>query len=374
MAQLFNVSNAQNENNTDSIESKNISILFLGDIMQHDLQINSAYNHSTNSYDFSSQFKYLKPLFDSTDVIIGNLEVTLGGPPYKGYPRFSSPDDLAVNIKNAGINYLATANNHVYDKNKKGFERTLNILDSLEIKRTGAFLDESDKVKNHPMIINENGFKIALFNYTYGLNGNVVISPNIVNMIKKESIADDLRKAKLKNYDAIIIFFHWGIEYERRPNKDQISLAELCLKNGADIIIGSHPHVIQKMEYRPYLTESNEEKDVLIAYSLGNYVSNYGTRRFSDGGVMIRFVLQKNNSQKLKILNPSYIPIWVYREPKDDNLFNYYVLPVNDKPNCNFLTKNDLDQMNLFITDTKELLESENMNVPELKNETETNP
>ncbi len=358
------------QNNPDTLRldgCKEISLLFLGDIMQHDLQIQSAFNKLTGKYDFSSQFKYLKDLFDSTDIVVGNLEVTLGGPPYKGYPRFSSPDELAYAIKDAGIGYLGTANNHMYDKGKQGFERTLHLLDSLEIKRTGTFMDFDDKKKNHPMIIEKEKFRIALFNYTYGLNGNIVQKPNIINVIQKDSILNDLKTAEQVGYDAVIVFFHWGNEYERHPNAEQINMADFCFENGADIVIGSHPHVVQRMEHKNYSTRFNENKDVLVVYSLGNFVSNYGTKRYSDGGVMISFNLKKEENQKLTIKNAKYHPVWVYREPKPEGLFNYFVLPVSDFENKLELNASDKNQLKIFIDDTKLWLDNENIDVQEYK-------
>jgi poly-gamma-glutamate capsule biosynthesis protein CapA/YwtB (metallophosphatase superfamily) len=350
-----------------SAEAKEISLLFLGDIMQHDLQIESAYIPETGKYDFSSQFKHVKPIFDTTDIVVGNLEVTLGGPPYKGYPRFSSPDELAHAIKNAGIMYLGTANNHMYDKGKTGFERTLKMLDSLGLRRTGCFLNEEDKKKNHPMIIEKKGFKIALYNYTYGMNGFEAQAPNIVNRLNINEIKADLTHANSEEYDAVIVFFHWGKEYERYPNNDQINLANICFENGADIVIGSHPHVIQRMEHKSYTTVSGKNKDVLVAYSLGNFVSNYGTWRYCDGGTMIRFTLRIEDDEKLKIIKPNYHLIWVYREPRGSKLKNYYVLPISEFEKSNNLKEADLKQMNIFIKDSRDLYNSENINVPEYK-------
>ncbi len=374
---LFTSCNTSGQNEefdieTDTIKNstKNkVSLLFLGDIMQHDLQIQSAYVPETGKYDFSSQFKHVKPIFDSTDIVIGNLEVTLAGKPYKGYPRFSSPDDLAWDIKKAGIDYLVTANNHMYDRGKKGFERTMHMLDSIGFKRTGTFIDKEDKKKNHPMIIEKNNFKIALFNYTYGLNGNVPEKPSIINSIKKEEIKKDLINASNSDYDAVIICFHWGVEYKHQPNNEQIDLADLCFENGADIVIGSHPHVIQRMEHKTYKTDSGDEKDVLVAYSLGNFVSNYGTWRYCDGGTMIKFSLTKTDEGNLSIIDPEYHLIWVYREPKGNKLMNYYVLPVADFENDKDMKQSDKNQMNIFINDSRKLYDVENIGVPEYKKE-----
>ena len=180
--------------------------------------------------------------------VIGNLEVTFSGKPYKGYPRFSSPDQLAFDIKNAGIEYLVTANNHIYDYGLKGFYKTLNILDSADIVHTGTFRNNADKQKRHPMIIEENGFKIALLNYTYEVNGGVYSSKILINEIDKNIIRNDLIETNKENYDAIIVFFHWGKEYQRTSDTRQKELAKLCFENGANMVIGSHPHVIQEME------------------------------------------------------------------------------------------------------------------------------
>jgi poly-gamma-glutamate capsule biosynthesis protein CapA/YwtB (metallophosphatase superfamily) len=358
------------QNTNDSIinpSEKELSLIFIGDIMQHDLQIQSAYKPETKKYDFSSQFKYLKPIFDTTDIVVGNLEVTLGGTPYKGYPCFSSPDELAYAIKNAGISYLGTANNHMYDKGKEGFERTMHILDSLEFKRTGTFIDQEDKMNNHPMIITKKGFNIAIFNYTYGLNGNILLKPNLINFVQKDSIIKDLKSIKQSGFDAVIVFFHWGTEYERQPNAEQIKLANLCFENGADIIIGSHPHVVQRMEQKTYKSTNGEEKDILVAYSLGNFVSNYGTRRYSDGGVIVSFKLLLDEKKKLSIHHVNYLPVWVYREPKQNGLFNYYVIPTFDHENMTLFNASDNDQMEIFIKDTRSLYDEENINVPEYK-------
>ena len=350
----------------DSV-TKEINLLFLGDIMQHDLQIQSAYNAKTKKYDFSSQFKHIQPIIKDADVVIGNLEVTFSGKPYKGYPRFSSPDQLAFDIKNAGINYLVTANNHIYDYGLKGFYKTLNILDSADIVHTGTFRNNADKQKRHPMVIEENGFKIALLNYTYEVNGGVYSSKILINEIDKNKIRNELIETNKENYDAIIVFFHWGKEYQRTSNTGQKELAKLCFENGANMVIGSHPHVIQQMEKYRFKDKSGKEKDVLVAYSLGNYVSNYGTWRYCDGGAMISMKLQKTVKGELKIKEPGHYLIWVYRpeKTKTGKLRNYYVLPVSQFERDASMGSAHLKQMKIFINDSRALLKKNNKNIPE---------
>jgi len=346
---------------------KEISLLFLGDIMQHDLQIQSAYNAKTGKYDFTSQFKHIQPIIKSNDVVIGNLEVTFSGKPYKGYPRFSSPDQLAFDIKKSGIDYLVTANNHIYDYGLKGFYETLNILDSANITHTGTYRNNADKQKRQPMVIEKNGFKIALLNYTYEVNGGVYSSKILINEIDKTIIKKDLLETAKTEYDAIIVFFHWGTEYQREANKEQKELAKLCFENGANIVIGSHPHVIQEMEKYRFKHKTGKEKDVLVAYSLGNYVSNYGTWRYCDGGAMIRMKLSKLANGELKIEDPGHYLIWVYRpkKTKSGKLRNYYVLPVSQFEKDKTLGATHLKQMKKFINDSRILLKKNNKNVPE---------
>lgn len=348
------------------IEKKEVSLLFLGDIMQHQLQIESALDTVKGIYDFTSQFKYVKPIFKNTDIVVGNLEVTFGGSPYTGYPKFSSPSSLGDAIKKSGINYLVMSNNHVYDRDKAGFENTLRVVDSLNFKRTGTFYDYTDKIKNHPMVIEKNGLKIALFNYGYGVNDDYFEAPNMINFIDKDSIKNDLQNAVKKNFDAIVVMMHWGEEYIREPDSLQLDLTNFCFENGADIIIGSHSHVINRMEHYSYSSENVKEKEVFVAYSLGNFVSNYGKWRYCDGGTLIKFTLSKEKGSKLHIKNPEYQLIWVYRPIKSKKLRYHYVLPFKKSGSNYKMSNSDRNQLNIFLRDSRELMNSENIGVKEV--------
>ena len=178
--------------------------------MGHDSQIASAYNAATKSYDYTSCFQYIKPYIESADLAIGNLEVTLAGPPYKGYPQFSSPDELAVTLRNIGFDALVTANNHSVDRGKQGIIRTIDVLDSLKIPHTGTFKDSAERAASYPLMLYKHGFSIALLNYTYGTNGIPVRKPNIVNPLDTALIRRDLLRAKESKPDVIIVFTHWG--------------------------------------------------------------------------------------------------------------------------------------------------------------------
>lgn len=346
---------------------KELSVLFMGDIMQHDLQIQSAWYAERGEYDFSSQFEHVKPIFDTTDVVVGNFEVTLSGPPYAGYPKFSSPDALAVAMKEAGIDYLAFSNNHIFDYGTKGFLRTLSVLDSLGFQRTGAFRNAEDKQRNHPMVINKNGFKIAVFNYSYGVNEAASLGFKHVNVIDSATIQSDLKQSMDVDYDARIIFMHWGTEYERTPSDYQKGLEKFCYENGADIVIGAHPHVIQFMRYYDFTDAQGQSKKVLTVYSLGNFVSNYATWRYCDGGAMIHFKLRKEGNKPVEVIEPQYHLIWVYRPVRNDSLRLYQVLPVVDFENDPNITGEYRRLMKRFINDSRTHLKVHNENVPEVK-------
>lgn len=343
-------------------DTTRLSLLFLGDIMQHDSQISDAYDRVTKKYNYDPCFQFVKPYFESVDLAIGNLELTLAGPPYKGYPQFSSPDELVVSLKNAGVDVLVTANNHCVDTGSKGLERTIMMLDSLKIPHTGTFADEVDKLNNHPLMLYKNGFKLALLNYTFSTNGLPVTKPNIVNMIDTASIHKDLVKAKNLSPDAIIVFTHWGVEYQSLPTKWQKDVTEFCFKHGAQLVIGAHPHVLQPMEWR-------KEKNQLIAYSLGNFVSGQ-RKRYTDGGAMITMSLEKvmfNDSSSITtIVNPEYTLQWVYRTADAEK--NYYVLPVPEfeKDTTGFIKDRESKAaFRLYAEDSRALYNKHNLNIPE---------
>ena len=165
-----------------------ITLLFVGDLMQHQAQIDAAHV-SEGKYDYSSCFSLIKEQISQADLAIGNLEVTLGGRPYRGYPMFSAPDEYLQAIKDAGFDILLTANNHCLDRGKKGMERTIQLLDSSGIRYAGTYKNLSERRQRYPLFINRNGFRIALLNYTYGTNGIKATSPNIVNYIDTAIIA-----------------------------------------------------------------------------------------------------------------------------------------------------------------------------------------
>ena len=349
---------AQNTNKSN----ERITLLFLGDIMGHDEQIWSAEDRETRTYNYEGVFQYVRDEISEADICIANFEVTLAGPPYTGYPAFSSPVPLASACKNAGIDVFATANNHAADKGKKGIIGTIYRLDSLGIAHTGTFSDPAERDSLYPMIIEKNGLSLALLNYTYATNGITVPPPAIVNILEKNIVTADIQKAKSKNPDAIILFLHWGKEYDTVPSKIQTDLADYFFNKGVDLIIGSHPHVLQRMEWTKSETD---QKDRIAIYSLGNHVSNQ-RRTGTDGGIMARIELAKE-ADSLYISDAGYYLTWVYA-PIVNYRKKFFILPCSkfeNKPE--FFTKPvDYQKMKLFIINSRNLLYNQNIKINEL--------
>ncbi len=341
-------------------DTTRLSLLFVGDIMQHDSNIAAAYNSVTGKYDYSACFEYVSPIIQSADLAIGNLELTLAGKPYKGYPQFSAPNELAYELKRAGFDVLVTANNHSVDRGRKGIERTIDVLDTLTFLHTGTFKDSLTRSITYPLLVEKNGFRLSLLNYTYATNGIPVPRPGMVNLIDTVQIKIDLKKAREQHSDAIMVFMHWGDEYQSLPNKSQKKLAELCFREGAKMVIGSHPHVLQPMEWR-------KEKDQIIAYSLGNFIS--GQRpRYRDGGAMLWIDLQKVSKDSISLTsinNAQYELEWVQKS--NDAKKEFVMLPFRYFESDTTFMEDKLlkDAFGVFKKDSRALYAKHNVNVPE---------
>ncbi len=340
-----------------------LTILFAGDIMGHDMQIASARDDSTGTYSYDSVFKYIRPVIEDADFAVGNLEVTLGGAPYKGYPAFSSPDALALACKNAGFDALMTANNHSADRGPKGIARTIRVLDSLDIPHTGTWTGPEARDTLTPLILSAKGIRVAMLNYTYGTNGIVVPPPRVVSYIDTLRITGDIVTSREKGADLVVVFIHWGNEYDSVPSPMQELTAKAIFNGGADIIIGSHPHVLQPMHAK---ADSSGLSDPVV-WSMGNFISNQRKRR-SDGGAMIRMELKKEGDKTL-ITSAGYILTWVW-SPLENGRRKFYILPCSEfEENREFFQSSSAyDAMTVFIKDSRRLLNGSNSGFTELIN------
>ena len=334
-----------------------ITLLFAGDMMQHQGQIDAA-RQSDGSYDYTPCFQYVKDEVSRVDVAIANLEVTLAGQPYKGYPQFSAPDEFAQAIKDAGFDVIITANNHCLDRKKKGLERTIQMLDSLHVLHVGTYVNKEERDNIYPLIIQKNGFRIALLAYTYATNGIQVQSPNIVNYIDKEEILEDIAKARDQKVDVIIACMHWGVEYRLLPEKQEKDMVDWLISHGVDHVIGGHPHVLQPMEIRP--DEYTASRHVVV-YSLGNYISNMSASN-TDGGAMVKLELKKVGH--LAVLdNCSYSLVWTSRPALRNDGGNYLLYSAENPPKG--ISDAESVRLNRFLTSARNLFKKNNIEINE---------
>lgn len=330
-----------NQNINTKKEQKDITfnMSVIGDIMCHNTQYTDAYNSNTDTYDFSYVFKDIKAKIKTADIAVGNLETTFAGKSvgYSSYPTFNTPESLADNLKDLGLDVLTTANNHSLDKGYKGIESTIDYLDKADISHTGTFKSEEDQ--NKILIKNVKDVKIAFLSYTYGTNGIKVPTGKdyCINLIDKDLIKKQLELAKAENPDIICVSMHWGIEYQTKQNKEQEALADFLFENGVDIILGSHPHVLQPMEKRTVTLEDGSTKDGFVIYSLGNFMSGQVKENTKNSIILDLKITKKAQDGKISIDSVNYTPIYMYKSTAKTKA--YKILDIE-----NSISKYDLDQ------------------------------
>lgn len=301
------------ENILVDVSDTTISMSVIGDIMCHNTQYNDAYNSKTGKYDFSYVFEDIKQYVENADIAIGNLETTFAGSKrgYSSYPTFNTPEAMADDLKELGIDVLSTANNHSLDKGYNGLVNTIDELNKVGINHMGTYSSEEES--NKILLLDVKGIKIAFLAYTYGTNGIPIPSGKeyCINMIDEEKIISDLQKAKNLTPDLIIVNMHWGIEYAQSPNEEQKRLAEILFKNGADIILGSHPHVLQKMEKVQINLSDGNKKDGFIIYSLGNFISGQRKEYTKQSAILNLNIRKDGTSGKISIDSVNYTPIYM---------------------------------------------------------------
>lgn len=324
-------------------EDISVSIRATGDIMFHPSQIEGAYDVSTDSYDFNNSFKAIKEIIGEADIGIANFEGTTAGNEiyaYQGYPLFNAPDQVLDAVKNAGFDILSTANNHSLDTRRAGIIRTIEQIKVRGMEPIGTF---AEKPETRVLIKDVKGIKFAFMSYTEMVNGlESVLSPEdldaMVNIIDEGKMKEDILYAKEEEADVIIAFLHWGDEYSRIQAQRQEMLADMLFREGVDIILGSHPHVIQPTQLLDYDGETK-----FVAYSMGNFISNqrvetlsyYGmaeqVSKYTEDGIIIDINIKKNGkTDEVSIENINYIPLWVYKGFDDSGRAEHVVYPIMD--------------------------------------------
>ena len=338
--------------------SQTIRLTFVGDAMQHGPQIRAA-RTTDGTYDYSACFTHLAGDIADADFAVVNLECPLGGKPYSGYPNFSAPDEFATALRDAGFDFFATANNHCLDRRDAGLKRTIRRLDELKMPHAGTYLNAAARDTLCPQMVDVNGIRMAMMSYTYGTNGIGVQGKVVVDYINRDRIAADIARARQLQADVICVCMHWGIEYKMLPVEAQRSLADFLVEQGVDLIIGSHPHVVEPMEIRH---SDKWNKDVLVVYSLGNFISNQnGTD--SRGGALVKATLNRDYLGKVRLESAGY-RLFFCQKPKA-RTENYQLIPFGSE---HLLRSDSRSAYNAFMQNAHNILNKHNINVPEITN------
>lgn len=374
-----NISSNSLNSDTTPIENNNtIKISAVGDVMVHTSQL-EAQILDDNTYSFTNNFKYIKDIIENTDLAIANLETTINPErKYSGYPSFNSPIELIEALKYTGFDIISTINNHTLDTGYNGVLSTLKEIKSLGLKTVGTKNNEDEK---NYIIEDVKGIKIGISSYSYGeivnnqkyLNGisagNANNLLNIMDSINTQKAFETLKKEidlmREEGAEFIIMGLHWGKEYDQTPTSYQKELAQMLANEGVDVILGSHPHVVQPIEFLK--SEINPEKETLVIYSMGNIISNQREEEMgfqkSENGILPIIEIEKDDNDEIEIKNVEYIPTWVNKETRNNKVI-YEIIPIIEDistlANKYSVSESDLE---ISYNDTTSLIQDEKVKI-----------
>lgn len=294
----------------------------VGDLMVHQKQLDIALQPD-GSYDFHPQFSAVTTLLRDADYTIANLETTIGmvdDLPYSGYPWFNTPESFLSAIRDAGVDFLTLANNNIMDRGYEGLRTTLDNVEAWGFDFGGVGRTPSEKDK--PVVVEVGGIHVGFLCYTATMNkGNRFTTEEEalkwaeVNGIKTLQGADyhaNVNKVKESGAEVVFALIHWGEEYRRQPEDGTIDEARKLITAGVDVILGSHPHMVQPVEFIDVETEKSEIRRGLVAYSLGNFISNQSDR-YTDSGIVLDFTVCRLQGEKIFVKDVNIIPTYCWR-------------------------------------------------------------
>ncbi|WP_342431516.1 CapA family protein [Neobacillus sp. FSL H8-0543] len=301
--------------------TEKLTIGAIGDILIHDTVYNDAFNGT--KYNFNPMFENVNGVLQKPDILTANQESMLGGLDIgvSSYPTFNSPHEVADALVNTGVDIVSLANNHTLDKGERGILSATEYLNSIGLPHVGSFLNEQDR--QNLRILNKNGIKLAFLSYTYGTNGIPVPDGKdfLVNLINRDIMKEEIHRAK-EQADVVVMSIHWGNEYQLYPTDEQKDLANFLANEGVDIIFGSHPHVLQPMDW----IETEDGRKTFVIYSLGNFISGQSLD-YKDIGGMATVEITKHVSEQettIELSNPAFFPTYVTNQ----RYKNYRVVPL----------------------------------------------
>ena len=320
---------------------RSATIRWIGDFviskdMIGDAKLLAASTGSQDPYEFHPWLSYIKGEMGNADFSVANVDGPMGGEKmrstgYTGYPQFNTPEYLMSAIKDTGVDMLTLANNHMLDTYYDGLMSEIEKVEQYGFLHIGA--NRSQEEKATPYIHEINGIKVGFLNYTYSVNDidRLVkgLNPNAmkfgVNATKNSNVGNDARALREAGAEIIICFMHWGTEYETTPDANQAYLAKNLVAAGVDVIMGSHPHVVQKAEWLSGTNQFGEQQKTLCLYSVGNYLTDH-TKTNTDGGIIFEFTIREKGDHTFEVTSPSYLPVYVWKTGNEISGRNYYVV------------------------------------------------
>ncbi|APC47083.1 capsular biosynthesis protein [Virgibacillus halodenitrificans] len=314
--------------------NKQITLSAVGDILIHDRVYDDA--RVKDTFNFMPMLDRVDSYLKASSVTFANQETMVGGEEIglSGYPRFNSPYQIGEALKKAGVDVVSLANNHTLDHGEEAIHNAINYWKEIDMMYTGAYESKADQEKLRIYETNED-ISLAFLAYTYGTNG--MTEPKnkdyLVNQIDEQQIATEIAEAE-KQADVVVLSLHFGDEYERLPNERQKDLVQFAADQGADIILGHHPHVLQPVEW----VEGKGGKRSFVIYSLGNFLSGQDEFYRRIGGVLTLTLTKeekKGEEAKVKISNPQFLPTFVtFTNESDYKVVPMYQLKETDLPDA----------------------------------------
>lgn len=289
----------------------------VGDLMFHDAQLKIA-RQPDAMYDFHPQFALIAKTLGNADYTIANLETTIGrfrDIPYSGFPRFNAPETLLDAIRDAGVDFLTLANNHILDRFFEGLVTTVDNVEAKGFDFGGA--NRTPEEKARPVVVTVNGISVGMLCYTELTNTmDDYYSPEAeaygVNYLRCADYAADVQKLRDAGAEVIFAMPHWGEEFYRTPNENTVRQAKKMIAAGVDVILGSHPHMVQPVEYVKVKTADGGVRTGLVAYSLGNFISNM-CLPYTDSGIVLDFTLRERPEGGFTVGDVSIVPVYCWR-------------------------------------------------------------
>ncbi|MDR3643653.1 MAG: CapA family protein, partial [Clostridia bacterium] len=285
-----------------------ISMIAVGDNLIHDSVMKIA--QTSNSYNFAPFYTHMESYIANADISFINQESMMAGAQfgYSGWPRFNAPQQLGYTVRSLGFNIVNLANNHALDRGADGVVDNAKFWDGLGVAHIGT--NENAQQQGTAAILNIKGIRVAFLGYTSSTNGIPLPSGKtwLVDMIDKTQMAADVKRAK-QDADCVIVSLHWGNEFHHEYSTQQKQLAEYLASIGVDVIIGTHPHVIEPVEW---ITAANGHR-MLVYYSLGNFIS-YQTKIDTMLGAMASFDIVKASDGSVTIQNAKAMPLVTHYE------------------------------------------------------------